>query len=77
MARLQLASKGLYTQTSAPPVPEGLRAGGAMSRGGGGGERGRDGHGGEDGNYGALAASFIPKEHFDAHQVCVCVCVCE
>ena len=44
-------------------------------KGGGDGERGRVGRAGEDGNYGALASSFIPKEHFDAHQVGVCVCM--
>jgi hypothetical protein len=76
VARLQLASKGLYnTQTAASPGAEGLRADGAVSRGGGDGERGRVGRAGEDGNYGALASSFIPKEHFDAHQVGVCVCM--
>ena len=68
MARLKLASKGLYSQASdsaATGDGEGQKQHQQLAGGGGARERGVRGRGDK---YARLADSFMPKQHFDAHE---------
>jgi len=68
VARLQLASKGLYSQSAdstASGHSERQQQQQQLTGGGGARERGARGRGDK---YARLADSFMPKEHFDAHE---------